>query len=141
MGGLYEDKGKYVDRIVYPPQLHVGEDHALAAAHKIVLKFFPGIDVVDAAQEPYSYSPVKESPPQSLRLSIVEVKGVMISLLTSTCRSYGLQCAHSASGFHNINDGLRKALVRKNNYGFTGASISDEPFLHGGVDFTWRRTV
>jgi ribulose 1,5-bisphosphate synthetase/thiazole synthase len=139
MGDLYEDKGKYV--VIESSTLRscmLAKITHLAAAHKgVVLKFFPGVDVVDVLlEEPYSYSPVK---------------GVAAAITSSLHRGgHGsndqppnidvpifMDCnvLISASGFHNINDGLRKALVRMNNYGFTGASISDEPFLHGGVDF------
>jgi ribulose 1,5-bisphosphate synthetase/thiazole synthase len=143
MGGLYEDHGKYV--VIESSTLRscmLAKITHVAAAHKgVVLKFFPGIDVADVLlEEPYSYSPVK---------------GIAAAVTSSLHRGgHGrghdqpsdmpnntdvpifMDCSVlvSASGFHNVNDGLRRALVRMNNYGFTGASASDEPFLHRAVD-------
>jgi thiamine thiazole synthase len=140
MAGLYKDEGKFV--VIETSTLHsalLSKITHLASNHTgVELKFFPGIDVADILlEDPMAFSPVKglaASLSNTHHHSRTESDGPGPANLDVPI-FMGCKVIVSAGGLNqNTQNGLSRALVRLNNYGFSGTSISDEPFLHRAVD-------
>jgi ribulose 1,5-bisphosphate synthetase/thiazole synthase len=141
LNGLYTDCEQYAmcENSTLKAAMISKITHVAASNKGVVLKFFPSTEVEDVLlQKANEYSPVSGVAAAPYVSGGSSTKGN--SAFAEPQRNYDVpyflntKVLVSCGGLTNATDGVRRALTRLNNYGFTGTRMSDEPFLHRAVD-------
>ena len=141
LNGLYTNYQQYVicENSTLKAAMISKITHVAANNKGIVLKFFTSTEVEDVLlKKPNEYSPVSGVAAAPFLTSSLPAQDH--GTFSEPQRNYDVpyflntKVLVSCGGLTNATDGVRRALTRLNNYGFTGPRMSEEPFLHRAVD-------